>query len=94
MPPKRRTLLGRGSSSGKDKGLLTRRDRIRKNDKSRSSYYNYYTSRDWGAANSYNLCLDSGMLGFDGCIAVIKEAVKLKEAGIKHPITLIDPDIS
>ena len=28
------------------------RDRIRKNDKSRSSYYNYYTSRDWGAANS------------------------------------------
>ena len=70
------------------------RDRIRKNDKSRSSYYNYYTSRDWGAANSYNLCLDSGMLGFDGWIAVIKEAVKLKEAGIKHPITLIDPDIS
>ncbi|MCI2131273.1 MAG: cytidylate kinase-like family protein [Eubacterium sp.] len=70
------------------------RDRIRKNDKSRSSYYNYYTSRDWGAANSYNLCLDSGMLGFDGCIAVIKEAVKLKEAGIKHPITLIDPDVS
>ena len=36
------------------------KDRIQKTDKQRSSYYNYYTSKKWGDANSYHLCLDSG----------------------------------
>ena len=38
------------------------KDRIQKTDKQRSSYYNYYTSKKWGDANSYHLCMDSGIL--------------------------------
>ena len=38
---------------------------ITKTDKSRASYYNYYTNKKWGAARSYNLCIDSGKLGID-----------------------------
>ena len=33
------------------------KDMIRKTDKQRSSYYNYYTNKRWGDANSYQFCL-------------------------------------
>lgn len=29
----------------------------------RSTYYNYYTGRKWGHAESYNICIDSTLLG-------------------------------
>lgn len=66
------------------------RDRIRKNDKSRSSYYNYYTSKDWGAADSYDVTLDSGIFGIDGTVEIIKQLIAAKEAGPKKPITDVD----
>ncbi len=52
------------------------RDLIQKNDKQRASYYNYYTTKKWGRAKGYHLCLDSGMLGVDGCVEMI---LKYKE---------------
>ena len=30
----------------------------------RAAYYNYYTGKKWGAAESYDLCIDSSILGF------------------------------
>ncbi len=53
---------------------------VSKTDKQRSSYYNYYTSKSWGASDSYHLCLDSGKLGIDGTVAVIKQALSLASA--------------
>ena len=47
------------------------RDMMNKNDKQRASYYNYYTSKKWGDSRSYDLCLDSGILGVDGCVEMI-----------------------
>lgn len=41
------------------------KDTIIKTDKSRSSYYNYYTNKKWGDAQSYNLCIDSSKLGIE-----------------------------
>ena len=35
-------------------------------DKNRSEYYNYYTFGNWGHASTYDLCLDSSMLGIEG----------------------------
>lgn len=29
----------------------------------RAQYYNYYTGKKWGAAESYDLCIDSTVLG-------------------------------
>ncbi len=63
------------------------RDRIRKNDKSRSSYYNYYTSKEWSALDSYYLTLDSGVLGIDGCVEAIKFAVQQMERDDLQKIT-------
>ena len=62
------------------------KDRIRKNDKSRSSYYNYYTSKEWGAAESYNLTIDSGLLGIDGSVELLLKAIELKENADIVPI--------
>ncbi len=56
------------------------RDAIHKTDKSRSSYYNYYTNKRWADASSYNLCVDSGKLGFEGAVECILQAVKIFEA--------------
>ncbi|MCR5271709.1 MAG: cytidylate kinase-like family protein [Lachnospiraceae bacterium] len=52
------------------------RELINKTDKQRASYYNYYTSKKWGDSRSYDLCLDSGRLGVDGCVDMI---IKFRE---------------
>lgn len=51
---------------------------MEKADKKRSSYYNYYSYKTWGAAETYHLCIDSSVLGIDGTVQFIKEFVKLK----------------
>ena len=48
---------------------------IRKADKSRASYYNYYTDKIWGAAESYDLCISSSVYGIDETTAFIREFV-------------------
>ena len=53
------------------------KDMINKTDKSRSSYYNYYTNKKWGAASSYNLCVDSSKLGIDGAAKAIIQAIEI-----------------
>ncbi len=44
------------------------KDMIIKADKSRSSYYNYYSNKKWGRADSYDLCINSSMLGLEGTV--------------------------
>ena len=44
---------------------------ITKKDKQRQSYYNYYTSKKWSQANSYDLCINSSILGIDGTVNLI-----------------------
>jgi len=56
------------------------KDMISKQDKQRASYYNYYTSKKWGDAKSYDLCLDSGKLGIDGCVEMILKFKELRDA--------------
>ena len=53
------------------------KDMINKTDKSRSSYYNYYTNKKWGAAASYNLCVDSSKLGIEGAAKAIIQAIEI-----------------
>lgn len=48
---------------------------IKEVDKDRASYYNYYTDQIWGEAENYDLCIDSGKIGVQGAVNVIKEAL-------------------
>lgn len=61
------------------------KEMILKTDKRRGSYYNYYTNKKWSAVQSYDVCLDSGELGIDGCVDAIIEIVKIKE-GVKKAV--------
>ena len=36
---------------------------IEQGESERATYYNYYTGKKWGAAESYDLCIDSSVLG-------------------------------
>ena len=62
------------------------KDKITKIDKQRASYYNYYTSKRWGDADSYDLCIDSGKMGVDGSVELVLNAIQLKEKGYKTAI--------
>ena len=54
-----------------DMSVNKARDLIQKNDKRRASYYNYYTSKKWGDSRGYDLTLDSGRIGVEGCVDMI-----------------------
>lgn len=49
---------------------------MQKADRKRSVYYNYYTGKSWGAAESYDLCINSSRLGIEGSMSFIKEFVE------------------
>lgn len=51
---------------------------IEKTDKYRAEYHEYYTGRKWSDAGNYDLCIDSGKLGFDKCVEVIKAYIKIR----------------
>ena len=44
---------------------------IERTDKGRSSYYNYFSGKTWGAAESYHLCINSSVLGIDETVRLI-----------------------
>lgn len=44
----------------------------------RASYYNYYTGKKWGHAESYDLCVDSSVLGMVETEKVIADFVRKK----------------
>ncbi len=50
--------------------------RLKKYDKKRGDYYNANTNKKWGEKASYDMCLDSGKLGFDMCAEIIALTVQ------------------
>ena len=63
------------------------RDMIIKKDKQRQSYYNYYSSKKWGRADSYDLCINSSILGVEGTVKLIIQYIEdfeTRNSGSKH----------
>lgn len=52
------------------------RDMMNKKDKQRQSYYNYYSSKKWGRADSYDLSINSGILGVEGTVKFIIQYIE------------------
>lgn len=44
---------------------------LEKSDRKRSSYYGYYAQRTWGAADNYDLCLNTSRLGIEGTAQLV-----------------------
>ncbi len=51
---------------------------IEATDKYRAAYYKHYTGREWTDARNYDLCLNSGKLGFQKCVEEIKAYIKVR----------------
>ena len=45
--------------------------RLKGKDKRRSTYYRFYTGRKWGQLDTYDLMLNSGVLGIEKCTELI-----------------------
>ena len=56
------------------------KDMMIKKDKQRQSYYNYYSTKKWGRADSYDLCINSSVLGIDGTVKLITQYITEFEA--------------
>jgi len=50
---------------------------IMNEDKRRSDYYRYYTGNPWRDASNFDISLNSGVLGEDGCVDKIIKALPL-----------------
>lgn len=42
----------------------------------RAAYYNYYTGKKWGAAESYDLCIDASILGLQATEKLIADFIR------------------
>jgi len=53
---------------------------ITKTDKQRASFYNHFTSKIWGAVESYHLCINSSFLGIEATVEFIHQMAARKFA--------------
>lgn len=49
---------------------------IKKNDKQRKCYYDFYTDKKWASHSSYDLNLDSDRFGIDKAVEIIAKAIE------------------
>ena len=51
---------------------------IEPKESKRAAYYNYYTGKKWGAAESYDLCIDTSILGIMETEKLIADFIRKK----------------
>ena len=54
------------------------RARMRKMDRMRKRYFDFYADTQWGEPESYDLMLSSSRYGVDGCVNLIEESLQMK----------------
>ena len=59
-------------------------DLMVKKDKQRQSYYNYYSSKKWGRADTYDLCINSSKFGIQGSVDLIIQSIENFEKNISN----------
>lgn len=52
---------------------------IQNTDNERAHYYNYFTHKEWGNRNDFDLMIDTSKIGVDGAVELIKRYVELKK---------------
>lgn len=50
---------------------------MKRNDKQRKCYYDFYTDRKWSAHENYHMTLNSEKFGIDGTVDIIANSIKL-----------------
>ena len=73
-------MLGRFLSDEYEISEDKAKDMMIKKEKQRQSYDNYYSTRKWGRADSYDLSINSSILGIDGTVKLIIQYIEDFEA--------------
>lgn len=66
-----KAILERGEAKSMEEAL----EKARKFDRSRESYYNYFTNRHWGHADNYDLTFNSSRLSTEALLPLILSAL-------------------
>ena len=53
---------------------------VQATDRKRARYYRHYTGKLWGDRKNYDICLNTSLVGIEGTVALLKEAVIRLEA--------------
>lgn len=53
--------------------------RLKEKDRRRAAYHRFYTNMKWGHAQNYNLTLDSGTLGIETCVEIIRSVYSISQ---------------
>lgn len=64
----------RGDAESIEKAI----EKAKKSDKSRESYYNYFTNQHWGRADNYHLTFDSSKISTEAIINLIQQHLSAK----------------
>lgn len=54
------------------------RARMRKTDRMRRRYFDFYADTQWGDPESYDVMLSSSYYGVDGCVEMICKSLQMK----------------
>ena len=60
-------------------------DFIKKTDKRRASYYNYYTDMKWGEARNFDMCINTSKTGIDNAVEIMASYIAIKESAESAP---------
>lgn len=71
MADRVKRIIARGDCKNEKDAI----SRAEKTNKMRASYYNFYTDRKWGEADTYDLCVNSSVLGDSATADFIVEYV-------------------
>lgn len=60
--------------------------RIKKLDKERNEFHRFYTGRSRDDCRNYDLCLNTRVFGFEGCVEMIEKYIDLKLGGNENDL--------
>ncbi len=69
----KRIMQHEGVSENKAKEIAV------KGDKKRKAYHDYYANSGWGAAETYDLCINSSRLGVEGSVEIIHRFIESRK---------------
>ncbi|WP_195270000.1 cytidylate kinase family protein [Eubacterium sp. 1001713B170207_170306_E7] len=69
------------------------RQRIAEKDRERTSHYQHFTGRTWGAAGNYSLSVDTSVFGIEGAAELIEHAFECARKGKENEPELSQPAV-
>lgn len=59
------------------------KEKIKKTEKGRKAYYNYYSNKEWGNVSNYDLCISTSHISIEDAVDVAYDFIKKREASAK-----------